>query len=424
MRINTALTALVGAALFVSACTVKDIDAPPLAGPSTFAQQILLVASRDTLTQNGVDSTDVSVTATGPDGQALALPMRAQISIAGVVQDFGTLSSKSFTTPATIRYTAPPGSTLAGGQVPTVVTLLVTPEKNGDFRNEFTRQLDIKLLPQGIILPTNPNLTAAFSITPASPQAFQTVSFDASASTNNSTACNTACSYTWDFGDGTSGSGITTSHVYRTVVTMAVTLTVTDARGAQATTTKTITPAAPSAPSGTFTTSPTSNLSTNTDIFFSAANVKWDGRTITRYDWNFGDGRETGSGVTTTHRFTAAGTFTVTLTVTDDLGATQKITGTVTITQTGGLTANLSASTLTPTSGSRVVLDATTSVPSAGASIVSYRFIYGDGGEEVSDNGIQSHVYTGATNATFTATVVVTDSNGKTGTKSLTLTIK
>ena len=55
------------------------------------------------------------------------------------------------------------------------------------------------------------------------------VGFDATASTDRD---GTVTSYAWDFGDGTTGSGVTTSHVFSKPGTYAVHLTVTDERGA------------------------------------------------------------------------------------------------------------------------------------------------------------------------------------------------
>ena len=117
MRTTTFVSLLGAAALAaVAGCTVKDVDQPALAGPSTFAHSIIMVADRDTLTQNGVDFTDIRITSLGPDGQSENIPLRAQIFVDGVAQDFGTLSTKTPITPTTIRYTAPPASTLATGR--------------------------------------------------------------------------------------------------------------------------------------------------------------------------------------------------------------------------------------------------------------------------------------------------------------------
>jgi len=52
--------------------------------------------------------------------------------------------------------------------------------------------------------------------------------------------------------------------------------------------------------------------------------------TIVAYDWDFGDGN-TGAGVKPSHRYVAAGTYTVSLTVTDNDGASDTATSTATI---------------------------------------------------------------------------------------------
>ena len=91
----------------------------------------MLRAEKDTLLQNGLDTTRITVTALGPTGQSEAVSVRAQIFVDGVAQDFGTLSSKNFVTPATIIYTAPPAST-TGVQPAHTVTIGFTPQDSGD----------------------------------------------------------------------------------------------------------------------------------------------------------------------------------------------------------------------------------------------------------------------------------------------------
>lgn len=420
MRTTTYVFMLFVAVLAAVSGCVKDVDVPAMAGPSTFAHSLVMTADRDTLTQNGVDYTDIRITALGPDGQSENISLRLQIFVSGVAQDFGTLSTKTPITPTTIRYTAPAASTLAAGQVPTTVTIVATPVSS-DFRGDVSRQIDIRLTPQGVILPTNPNLVAAFTFNPASPQAFQTVTFDAATTTNTGVSCSAACTYSWNFGDGTTGSGVTTTHVFRTVSVFPVTLTVTDARGASTQSTQSITVTTPTPPSASFTISPTP-ATTSVDVFFnaSASRAQGPGRTITGYAWNFGDGA-TGGGVTVTHRYQGTGSYTVTLTVTDDANATGQVTQPLVVgSSASNGTASLTFNPAAPKAGARVVFDASASIPSTGATIVSYKFNYGDGSpQDVSNNAIQSHIYTGA--GTFVASVEVTDTNGKTFAKTVTV---
>jgi PKD repeat protein len=64
------------------------------------------------------------------------------------------------------------------------------------------------------------------------------VAFDASASSDPD---GSIASYAWNFGDNTTGTGVSTTHSYTTAGSFTVTLTVTDNRGARATTTRTVT---------------------------------------------------------------------------------------------------------------------------------------------------------------------------------------
>jgi PKD repeat protein len=399
----------------MAACNVQEVDTPPLSGPSSLAPTIIMVADRDTLVQDGVSEAAIRITASVQPGQSENVRLRAQVFVDGVAQDFGTLSNKFPITPTTIFYRAPAAPTSAGGQTPTTVTIGVTPDDQGDFRGEFARQLDIRLIPPGVILPTNPNLVALFTFTPAAPQVMNVVSFNAAGSTNGGAACGQACTYTWDFGDGTTASGQAVTHQFRTVGNFLTRLTVTDNRGAQAFSVQTI-PVAPGTPPGTqFTISPASP-GVNQDVFFNASQATpAAGRTIVKYEWSFGDGNF-GQGMVVTHRYTAPGQYQVQLTTTDDAGSIGRSTPTgITVGPAVGPepTANLVCNPSSPKPNQTVSCNASASRPGSGANIESYTFNWGDGSpQEVHQNPLQTHVYTGP--GTFTITLTVRDTLGRT----------
>ncbi len=87
--------------------------------------------------------------------------------------------------------------------------------------------------------------TAAFSVTTASPTAGSAVSFDGSASSDSD---GFITSRSWEFGDGSIGSGSFASHTYAKAGSYEVTLTVTDNAGVSTSVTHSIAVAA--APSG------------------------------------------------------------------------------------------------------------------------------------------------------------------------------
>ena len=162
----------------------------------------------------------------------------------------------------------------------------------------------------------------------------------------------------------------------------------------------------------------------NTDVFFNGSGSFADrttGRTIVRYDWNFADGGRA-SGVTVTHRFSAAGTYNVVLTVTDDVGVTDEQSTPVAVT-TGNPVALMTVTPNPTRLGQPTTFNASASTSAAGSTITSYSFDYGDGSPaDVSATPIQTHVYTGgppqpgAPPQVVTAVLTVTDSAGRTGT--------
>ncbi|MGB5644342.1 MAG: PKD domain-containing protein [Gammaproteobacteria bacterium] len=127
--------------------------------------------------------------------------------------------------------------------------------------------------------------------------------------------------YFWDFGDGNMGIGVAPNHTYGTAGTYTVSLIVTDDEGfasKSATTTATIRSLKPNAPpvsdpKGSYT------ASTGQPVSFDGSGASDPDGTIVTYDWDFGDG-SSGTGVSPTHTYQAAGTYKVSLTVTDDGG--------------------------------------------------------------------------------------------------------
>lgn len=413
MRTTQLTLAISAIVLSFAGCTVKDVDVPPLAGPSTVGYSIDLQSNTNTLIQDGLSQARITITARDHMGQPMnGRPLRADIRVGGVVQDFGSLSTKNPVTGSTLVYTAPPASPIS--QRNETVAITVTPLDSGVFGDEFARSIELILTPQGVILPQNPSLNALFTVSPTTPKVLDTVTFSAATTTNNGVACNANCLYTWDFGDGTSATGQTVTHQFRTVGTFMVRLTVTDSRGATATSINALPVAPGTPPTAAFTTSPT-NPGVNQDVFFDATgSAPAPGRTITKYEWNFGDG-DSRSGPLVTKRFTAGGSYQVTLTTTDDAGSVGRQTRALQVGPALGPEpkADLTFTPTSPKPGATVSFNASGSLPGSGANIVSYTFNYGDGSpEEVVTNPLQTHVYAAA--GDFTVTVTVRDSLGRT----------
>jgi PKD repeat protein len=167
--------------------------------------------------------------------------------------------------------------------------------------------------------------TASFVFSPTEPLVDQVVNFNATSST--APAGRRIRSYSWDFGDGGKGTGGTSRHTYRTTGTFVVSLVVTDSEGATDTASAAVTvteEGEPDGPTADFTFSPSSPDAGDTVQFNASISSPGDGATITKYEWDFGDGG-TGSGRTATHTFAAPDSYTVTLVVTNSRGQTSAV---------------------------------------------------------------------------------------------------
>ncbi len=163
---------------------------------------------------------------------------------------------------------------------------------------------------------------ASFVFSPTSGSAPLTVTFDASASYDSD---GTIVSYSWNFGDGATGSGRVTSHTYASNGTFTIRLTVTDNEGKTGSTSKSITIVKINDPPiAEFSFSPPTGIFPLQVSFDASASWDPDG-SIVQYSWDFGDG-STGSGKVVSHTYTSWGTFSIRLTVRDnDNAAATKI---------------------------------------------------------------------------------------------------
>lgn len=402
------LIAAVAATAF-AACTVKDVDTPSLAGPSSLARTIIMQADRDTLVQDGVQEAAIRLTAVVQPGQSENVRLRAQVLVDGVAQDFGTLSNKNPITPTTIFYRAPAAPIGVAGQVPTTVTIAVTPDDQGDFRGEQTRTLDLQLIPPGVILPINPNLAANFSFAPATPQVMTVVTFNATGTTNNKTACGVACTYAWNFGDGTSASGLAVTHQFRTVGAFVVRLTATDNRGAQAIAVQTVSVAPGERPTVDFTFSPTPAIVDQAIFFNASASRPAPGRTIVSYDWDFGKGTG-GTGITVSKAYDVPGTYTVTLKLTDDAGTIGTASKPVVV-NSAQIQPAFTIEPAAPVVNQPVVVNASSSTSTS--PIVSFSWNFGANATPATGSGVSASTqYSLAGSKVITLTV--TDNQGRT----------
>ncbi len=224
--------------------------------------------------------------------------------------------------------------------------------------------------------------TASFTFTLSRRDPPCVVDFDASPSHDSD---GIIVKYEWSFGDGSSGTGRSTSHTYTTSGTYTIDLKVTDDNGKTATKSETITVLPPydvnAGLTVTFVAFPRSYLVPPLTIQFDASGSSSDQGSIVSYSWSFGDG-STGSGRIVLHTYPSAGSYTVSLTATDSQGATGSITRTIQVSMDGGVEGNIKPSanfTASPTSGTAplaVNFDASDSLDPDG-SITSYNWTFG-----------------------------------------------
>ena len=170
---------------------------------------------------------------------------------------------------------------------------------------------------------------AVFQFSPSNPATDNTVAFDGSGSSDPNPG--QSLSYSWNFGDGSTASGVAPSHRYSSPGTYTVKLTVTDSLAYSGSTSHQVTVSADDVPSASLAVS-SSSIHAGMPASFDASGSREPDGTITQYHWDFGDRSGTASGVKPQHVYRHGGRYTVVLSVTDSGGQTSQTTRSVDVT--------------------------------------------------------------------------------------------
>lgn len=293
----------------LAACGVGGEREPVLAGPDVVIPPVTTTVANQppvgsfTPTANGLTVTFNASASRDPDG-----------TILGYQWNFGDGTTVLNTTSATVTHVYANSGTF-------MVNLIVL-DSQGTVSSVVSRNITIAPIP-----PSNQAPIARF----VAANVDTTAAFDATISTDPD---GTITSYAWNFGElgsTNTAAGNSVTHVYARTGSFVVTLTVKDDGGLTATSTQTVNISSiPNVnPVPQFIASPNALL-----VSFNAAGST-DNGTITNYAWNFGESNSTSNtatGITTTHAYRFAGSYTVTLVVTDNRGATVSLASQLTVT--------------------------------------------------------------------------------------------
>jgi len=312
---STYLATLAALAALTSACTVHDQKTPDLSGPSELGLSLMVTASPQVLPRDGGSTATITVKAFNSMGQPQKRQRLLYEASAGLLSLTDVTTDDNGNAPA-VTFVAP-----GINEAVDTATVWVTPiEANSDARNTNSRTVVIALRGPEVPVP-------AFTFQPPAPAQFEEVTFDASTTRLGvgGVFCGSACSYQWDFGDGSSASGQTAKHRFGSQGVQVVTLTVTSlSSGAMASKAQTVSVGQPVGPTADLTFSPRDPQINDVVNFDASGSKAANGATIVEYRWNFGGG--IGSGSTSspgnTATFPLERTYVVTVTVVDSNGQT------------------------------------------------------------------------------------------------------
>jgi PKD repeat protein len=254
----------------------------------------------------------------------------------------------------------------------------------------------------------------AFVYSPPSPTVGQDIFFNAQTTTDPD---DDITGYSWDFGDGKNGTGVTVIHNYSETGTYKVTLTVTDSTGNSASITDTVTVSASKPPVAVFEVSPITIYDGDTVFFNASQSTDPDGNdTIQSYVWDYGDGNS-GNGQTSTHVYQTPNRYKVILEITDEDGNTSTTSKEINVLD-GAPSANITYSPTAPNASQTVTFSATGSTDPNGY-IVSWQWDFGDNATGSGERA--THQYAAA--GTYIVTLTVVDDSGRQAKATATITV-
>src|SRR2546426_672816 len=299
-------------------------------GTGATATHTYTTAQSFTVTDTAMDSSSPSQTATSSMGVTVTAPPPLSTSFTFLPSSPVVDSPVTFTaittggtTPYTIKWNFGGGTTGTGTSVThtysSAQSFTVT-----ETATDSSSPSQNTVSSQTITISAPPPPSTSFTFLPASPMVNTPVTF--TATTSGGTP---PYSVTWNFGDGTSGTGTSVTHTFTSAQSFTVKETATDA--------STPTQTATSSQSITVVTTPP--LSTSLQVSSSSPQV---GRTVTftasatggsspyTYTITFGDGA-IGTGSTTAHAYSIAGSYTARVTVTDSASPQASVATSVTV---------------------------------------------------------------------------------------------
>src|SRR5437867_102302 len=287
-----------------------------------------------------------------------------------------TASARGGTSPFTFSWSFGDGSTGTGSSVTHTYssagsfTTALTVKDSSSPQQTATSQMTVA------VTSPPPPISASFTLSPSSPSAGQPVSFTASASGGTP-----PYSYTWSYGDGSTGTGLQVTHTYDRDGTYQVTLTVADSTVSTGTWVAPVVVGTASLQDG-FTYSPTSPQPGDNINFTPSAR---GGTPPYSYSWDFGNGASA-SGASATYSYASAGSYTVTLTVIDSMNRSNNTSQSLTIYSPAhpDFTLNTDQSTLNAQPGSEQLLAITVTDSTSRSGTIMFNATISPSGPQIS----------------------------------------